>query len=117
MPCIWGSDDEVESEVIKTEVLVFNRRQEVLEAAKCATISIAEQTFAIKQSATKWPCFWLDSKLSSKAEIDNEMADTRKTLQRVVSLSRRTCELFINMVQRSVVAAVASVALCGSEIW
>lgn len=42
MPCIWGSDDEVESEVIKTEVLVFNRRQEVLNAAKCATISIAE---------------------------------------------------------------------------
>jgi hypothetical protein len=48
MPCIWGSDDEVESEVIKTEVLVFNRRREVLKAAKCATISIAEQTFAIK---------------------------------------------------------------------
>jgi hypothetical protein len=117
MPCIWVSGDEVEFEVIKTEVLVFNRRQKVLKASKCVTISIAEQTFAIKQGATKWLCFWLDSKLSSKAEIDNRMADTRKTLQRVASLSRRTGDLCINMVQRSVVAAVASVALYGSEIW
>jgi hypothetical protein len=44
----WGSDNKVEFEVSKTEVLVFSRRRKVLRTAKDAVIRIGEQTFTIK---------------------------------------------------------------------
>jgi hypothetical protein len=44
----WGSDNEVEFEVSKTEVLLFSRRRKVLRAATGVVVSIAEQSFAIK---------------------------------------------------------------------
>jgi retron-type reverse transcriptase len=56
----WGSDNKVEFEVRKTEVLVFSRRRKVLQATKDAIISIGEQALTVKQSATKWLGFWLD---------------------------------------------------------
>jgi hypothetical protein len=50
----WGSDSKVKFEVNKTEVFVFSRRLTLFRAAKDAVIRIGEQTFAIKQGATKW---------------------------------------------------------------
>jgi hypothetical protein len=50
----WGSDNEVEFEVSKTEVLLFSRRRKILRAATEVVVRIAEQSFAIKQEATKW---------------------------------------------------------------
>lgn len=44
----WGSDNKVEFEVSKTEVLVFSKRRTVLQAARNTAIQIGEQTFAIK---------------------------------------------------------------------
>ena len=60
----WGSENKVEFEVSKTEVLVFSRRRKVLQAADQVVVRIGEQSFGIKHEATKWLGFWLDSKLS-----------------------------------------------------
>jgi hypothetical protein len=84
----WGSDNKVEFEVSKTEVLVFSRRRKVLRTAKDAVIRIGEQSFTIKQGATKWLGFWLDPKLSFKTHFENRMASAKGALQRVASLSR-----------------------------
>jgi hypothetical protein len=113
----WGSDNKVEFEVSKTEVLIFSRRRKVLQAAKKTVISIGEQTFAINQEATKWLGFWLDSKLTFKTHFENRMASAKGALQRVASLSRGNGGLSINLMRRVVIAAVTSVALYGSEIW
>jgi hypothetical protein len=113
----WGSDNKVEFEVSKTEVLVFSRRRKVLQDAKSATVRIGKQTFAIKQEATRWLGFWLDSKLSFKTHFENRMASARGALQRVSGLSRSNGGLSINLMRRVVVAAVTSVAMYGSEIW
>lgn len=43
----WGSDNKVEFEVSKTEVLVFSKRPKVPRAGKDVVISIGEQVFAI----------------------------------------------------------------------
>ena len=51
----WGSDNKVEFEVSKTEVLVFSRRRKTLQEAKAVSIRIGQQTLAIKQEATRWP--------------------------------------------------------------
>jgi hypothetical protein len=67
----WGSDNKVEFEVSKTEVLLFSRRRKVLQAATSVVVRIGEQSFAIKQDATKWLGFWLDSKLSFKTHFEN----------------------------------------------
>ena len=40
----WGSDNKVEFEVSKTEVLVFSKRRKILRSAKDAAIRIGEQT-------------------------------------------------------------------------
>jgi hypothetical protein len=61
----WGSDNRVEFEVSKTEVSLSIRRRKVLQAATSVVVRTGEQSFAIKQEATKWLGFWLDSKLSS----------------------------------------------------
>ena len=113
----WGSDNKVEFEVSKIEVLVFSRRRKVLRAAKDAVIRIGEQTFTIKQGATKWLGFWLDPKLSFKTHFENRMASAKGALHRVASLGRSNGGLSINLMRRVVVAAVTSVALYGSEIW
>jgi hypothetical protein len=113
----WGSDNKVEFEVSKTEVLVFSRRRKVLRAAKDAVIRIGEQTFTIKLGATKWLSFWLDPKLSFQTHFESRMASAKGALQRVASLSKSNGGLSINLMRRVVVAAVTSVALYGSEIW
>lgn len=113
----WGSDNKVDFEVSKTEVLVFSRRRKILQAAKDAVVRIGEQTFAIKQEATKWLGFWLDSKLSFKSHFENRMASAKGALQRVSSLSRSNGGLSVDLMRRLVVAVVTSVALYGSEIW
>jgi hypothetical protein len=84
----WGADNKVEFEVSKTEVLLFSRRKKVLQAARSGIVRIGEQSFAIKQEATKWLGFWLDPKLSFKAHFENRMASARGALHRVASLSR-----------------------------
>jgi hypothetical protein len=60
-----GSENKVEVEVGKTEVVVFSKRRKVFQAAGDAVVRVGEQTFAINKSATKWVDFWLDTKLSS----------------------------------------------------
>lgn len=49
----WGSDNKVEFQVSKTEVLVFSRRRKVLQRARNAVVRVGERTFAINQGATK----------------------------------------------------------------
>ncbi|GAB7336743.1 hypothetical protein MBLNU13_g10839t1 [Cladosporium sp. NU13] len=113
----WGSDNRVEFEVSKTEVLLFSRRKRVFRAATNVVVNIGEQSFAIKQDATKWLGFWLDSKLSFKTHFENRMTSAKCALQRVASLSRSNGGLPMNLMRRVVVAAVTSVALYGSEVW
>lgn len=113
----WGSDNKADFEVSKTEVLVFSRRRGILQATKDAAIRIGEQTFTVKQEATKWLGFWLDSKLSFKTHFENRIASAKGALQRVSSLSRSNGGLSADLMRRVVVAAVTSVALYGSEIW
>jgi hypothetical protein len=113
----WGSDNKVEFEVSKTEVLLFSRRRKVLRAATEAVVRIGEQAFAIKQEATKWLGFWLDPKLLFKTHFENRMASAKGALQRVTSLSNSNGGLSVSLMRRVVVAAVTSVALYGSEIW
>jgi hypothetical protein len=112
----WGSDNKVEFEVSKTEVLLFSRRRKVVQAAKSVVVRIGEQSFAIKQEATKWLGFWLDSKLSFRTHFENRMASAKGALHRVASLSRRNGGLSIDLMRRVIVAVVTSVALYGSEI-
>ena len=50
----WGSDNKVEFEVSKTEVLIFSRRRKILQDAKSVAVCIGQQTFTIKQEATRW---------------------------------------------------------------
>jgi hypothetical protein len=113
----WGSHNKVEFEVSKTEVLLFSRSRKVLQAATSVVIRIDEQSFAIKQEATKWLGFWLDSKLSFKTHFENKMASAKVALQRVAGLSKSNGGLSINLMRRVVVVAVTSVALYGSEVW
>jgi hypothetical protein len=113
----WGSDNKVEFEVSKTEVLVFSKRRKILQEAKDAVVSIGGKRFAIKQGATKWLGFWLDSKLSFKTHFEKRLASAKEALQRVASLSDINGGLPVNLMRRVVVAAVTSVALYGSEIW
>lgn len=111
----WGSDNQIEFEVGKTEVLVFSKRRKVLQAARGALIRIGDQTFTIKERATKWLGFWLDSKLTFKTLFGDRMANAKGALQRVACLSRSYGGLSIDLMRR-VVAAVTSVAMYGSEI-
>lgn len=113
----WLTDNKVEFEVSKTEVLLFSRRRKVLQAAKDASIQIGDLSFTIKQEATKWLGFWLDSKLSFKVHFENRMASAKGALQRVASLSRSNGGLSVRLMRRVVVAAVTSVAMYGSEVW
>lgn len=113
----WGINKKVEFEVSKTEVLVFSRRRKVLQAAKDVTVQIGELSFTIKQEASKWLGFWLDSKLSFKVHFESRMASARGALQRVASLSPSNGGLSVRLMRRVVVAAVTSVAMYGSEIW
>jgi hypothetical protein len=113
----WGSDNKIEFEVSKTEVLLFSRRSKVLRAATDVVVRIGERSFAMKQGATKWLGFWLDPKLLFKTHFENRMASAKGALQRVASLSRSNGGLSINLMRRVVVAAVTSVALYGSEVW
>ncbi|KAI7704569.1 hypothetical protein KC353_g13409 [Hortaea werneckii] len=113
----WGSENKVEFEVSKTEVLLFSRRRKVLNAAKNGTVNIGDQSFAIKQGATKWLGFWLDPKLSFRTHFENRLASAKGALQRMSSLSRSNGGLPIRLMRRIVVAAVTSVALYGAEIW
>ena len=113
----WGSENKVEFEVSKTEVLLFSRRRKVLQTADKVVVRIGEQSFGIKHEATKWLGFWLDSKLSFKTHFENRMACAKGALQRVASLSRSNGGLSINLMRRVIVAAVTSVALYGSEVW
>jgi hypothetical protein len=95
----------------------FSRRGKVLQAAREAFLSIKEQSFSIKQEATRWLGFWLDSKLSFRTHFENRMASAKGALNRVASLSRSNGGLSVNLMPRVVVAAVTSVALYGSEVW
>lgn len=113
----WGSDNKVEFEVSKTEVLVFSKRRKILREAKDAAVRIGGKTFAIKLGATKWLGFWLDPKLSFKTHFEKRLSSAKEALQRVASLSGTNGGLPINLMRRVVVAAVSSVALYGSEIW
>lgn len=69
----WVSDNKVDFEVSKTEVLVFSRRRKTLQAIKDAAVRAGGQTFTIKQETTKWLGFWLDSNLSFKAHFENRI--------------------------------------------
>jgi hypothetical protein len=113
----WGSNYKVEFEVSKTEVLVFSRRRKILQAAKLATVRTVQQTFTIKQDATRWLGFWLDPKLSFETHFENRIFSARGALQRISSLSRSNGGLSVNLTRRVVIAAVTSVAIYGSEIW
>lgn len=113
----WGADNKVEFEVSKTEVLVFSRRRKILQEAKLAAVRIGQQSFPIKQEATRWLGFWLDPKLSFKTHFENRMASAKGALQRVSSLSRSNGGLSVKLMRRVVMAAVTSVAMYGSEIW
>lgn len=113
----WGSDNKVEFDVSKTEVLVFSRRRKILQAAKGVTVRIGEQRFAIKQEAIKWLGFWLNSKLSFKTHFENRLVSAKGALLRVATLSRNIGGLSINLMRRVAVAAVTLVALYGSEVW
>ncbi|GAB7352371.1 hypothetical protein MBLNU459_g2808t1 [Dothideomycetes sp. NU459] len=112
----WGSDNKVEFEVSKTEVLLFSRRKKVLQAATNVVVNIGEQLSAIKQDATKWLGFWLDSKLSFKTHFENRMTSAKGALQRVASLSRSNGGLSINLMRKVVVAAVTSTLRLGSLV-
>ena len=113
----WGSNNKVEFEVSKTEVLVFSRRRKVLQKARNAVVRVGEQTFKINQGATKWLGFWLDPKLSFKTHFEKRMASANGALRRVASLSSSNGGLSVSLMQRVVVAAVTSVALYGAEVW
>jgi hypothetical protein len=113
----WGSNNKVEFEVSKTEVLVFSRRRKILQAAKLVTVRISQQTFTIKHKTTRWLGFWLDPKLSFKTHFKNRMASAKGALQQVSSLSRSNGGLSVNLMQRVVTAVVTSVAMYRSEIW
>ncbi|KAL1581840.1 hypothetical protein WHR41_09430 [Cladosporium halotolerans] len=113
----WGTENKVEFEVSKTEAILFSRSRKVLQAAKDASVRIGELSFTIKQGATKWLGFWLDSKLSFKVHFENRMASAKGALQRVASLSRSNGGLSVNLMRRVIIAAVTSVAMYGSEIW
>jgi hypothetical protein len=113
----WGSDNKVEFEVSKTEVLVFGRRRKVLQKARNAVVRVGEQTFKINQGATKWLGLWLDPKLSFKTHFEKRMASAKGALQRVASLSSSNGGLSVSLMRRVVVAAVTSVALYGAEVW
>jgi hypothetical protein len=113
----WGSNNKVEFEVSKTEVLVFSRRRKILQAARLATVRIRQQTFIIKQEATRWLGFWLDPKLSFKTHFKNRISSATGALQRISSLSRSNGGLSVNLMRRVVMAAVTSVAMYGAEIW
>jgi hypothetical protein len=69
----WGSDNKVEFEVSKTEVLVFSRRRKIFQKARNAIVRVGKQTFKINQGATKWLSFWLDLKLSFKTHFEKRM--------------------------------------------
>jgi hypothetical protein len=84
-----GSDNKVEFEVSKTEVLVFSRRHKIPQKAREAVVRIGGQAFAIKQGATKWLGFWLNPKLSSKTHFEKRMVSAKGALQRMASLSGR----------------------------
>jgi hypothetical protein len=112
----WGSHNKIEFEVSKTEVLLFSRSRKVLQAAT-SVVHIDEQSFAIKQEATKWLGFWLDSKLSFKTHFENKMASAKVALQRVAGLSKSNGGLPVNLMLRVVVVAITSVAFYGSEVW
>lgn len=71
----WESDNKVEFEISKTEVLLFSRRRKVLRAATDVVVRIGEQSFAIKQEATKWLGFWLDPKLTFNTHFEDKMAE------------------------------------------
>ena len=94
----WGSDNKVEFEVSKTEVLVFSKSRKILQATRDASVRIGQQTFKVKQEATKWLGFWLDSKLSFKTHFENRMSSAKGALQRVASLSRSNSRLSINLI-------------------
>jgi hypothetical protein len=113
----WGTENKVEFEVSKTEVLIFSRRRKILQAAKLAAVRIGQQTSPIKQEATRWLGFWLDQKPSFKTHFENRMASANGALQRVSSLSRSNGGLSVKLMRRVVIAAVTSVAMYGSEIW
>jgi len=49
--------------------------------------------------------------------FENRMANAKDALQRVARLSRSNGGLSINLMRRVAMAAVTSVALCGSEVW
>jgi hypothetical protein len=97
--------------------LLFSRRRKVVQAAKSVVVRIGEQSFAIKQEATKWLDFWLDSKLSFRTHFENRIASAKGALLRVVSLSRSNGGLSIDLMRRVTVTAVTSVALYGPEAW
>jgi hypothetical protein len=80
-------------------------------------IRIGEQSFTIKQDATKWLGFWRDSKLSFKTHFENRMASAKGALHRVASLSRSNSRLSNDLMRRVIVVAVTSIALYSSEIW
>jgi len=71
----------------------------------------------IKHEATKGLGFWLDPKLSFKTNFENRIASAKGALQRVASLTNSNGGLSVSLMWRSVVAAVISVALYGSEVW
>lgn len=113
----WGTANKVEFEVSKTEVLVFSKKRKVLQAAKEAVVNVGEQSFAIKQGATKWLGFWLDSKLSFKTHFEKRMTSARGALQAIANLSTSNGGLSIRLMRRVVVATVNSIALFGAEVW
>lgn len=113
----WGDDNQVECEISKMEVLVFSKRRKVLQASKKTTVHIGEQEFAIKLGATKWPGFWLESKLSFKTHSTKRLASAKGALQRIKGLGGSHGGLPMRLIRRVVIAAMNSIALYGAEVW
>jgi hypothetical protein len=113
----WGTENKVEFEVSKTEVILFSKRRKVLQDVREAGVQVREQVFSINRGATKWLGFWLNPKLSFKTHSEKRLASAKGALQRVAGLSRRNGGLSISLMRRVVLATVSSIALYGAEVW
>jgi hypothetical protein len=79
----WGTENKVDFEVSKIEVILFSKQRKALYAAREAGVHIREQEFPINSGATKWLGFWLDSRLSFKTHFEKRLASAKAALQQV----------------------------------
>lgn len=110
----WGNRNEFEFEI---KVVVFSKQRKVLQETREASFTTGEHELAINRAATEWLGFWLYPKLSFKTHFEKGLASAKGTLQRIKWLSGSRGGLTMQLTRRVVVAAMASVALYGAEVW